>query len=273
MKIAAFYENILTGAKQNGISLETAVRNLMKEGLELLYISGFSYDDHPEEIRSLMASTGIGVEGLYMFYDFPMHPEDTGYELLIDSACELGAGNVLLIPGMIPANDPEKDIKFENSVQALRRAVAYGQQKGIAVSMEDFDGLDAPYCTIDGLNSYMQAVPGLTCSFDTGNFVLYHEDELQAFALFKDRICTVHLKDRSENGNYADDTCKVCADGSPVYAAVVGEGYIQSKEILQQLKEMDYSGNVIVELYDYSPEHMLSGIADSVNWVKKQWNR
>jgi sugar phosphate isomerase/epimerase len=66
----------------------------------------------------------------------------------------------------------------------------------IAVSMEDFDGLEAPYCTIAGLNDFLTDVPGLACSFDTGNFIMYQENELEAFQLFRDKICTVHLKDR-----------------------------------------------------------------------------
>lgn len=56
-------------------------------------------------------------------------------------------------------------------------------------------------------------------------------------------------------------------DGSPSYAAETGFGYIHIKEILDLLKEQKYPGNVIVELYDYSPEHMLEGIGESVSWV------
>ena len=44
-------------------------------------------------------------------------------------------------------------------------------------------------------------------------------------------------------------------------------GYIHIKEILDLLKEQKYPGKVIVELYDYSPEHMLEGIGESVSWV------
>ena len=66
---------------------------------------------------------------------------------------------------------------------------------------------------------------------------------------------------------YPDDKEKICADGSPSYAAETGFGYIHIKEILDLLKEQKYPGNVIVELYDYSPEHMLEGIGESVSWV------
>ena len=131
--------------------------------------------------------------------------------------------------------------------------------------MEDFDGLEAPYCTIAGLNDFLTDVPGLACSFDTGNFIMYQENELEAFQLFRDKICTVHLKDRRKEAKYPDDKAKICADGSLSYAAETGRGYIHIKEILDLLKEQNYHGNVIVELYDYSPEHMLEGIGESVS--------
>ena len=269
MKIAAFYENIVEGAWASGVSLESAVRDLMQEGLELLYISGFAYKDAEDEIERLIKSTGVGVEGMYMFYDFGENPEDQSYEWLIDTTKRIGGTNVLLIPGMLQPEDSEKEKKIANMVCGMRRAAAYGREKGIDVSMEDFDGPDAPFCTIDGLAYFLQNVPGLTCSFDTGNFIMEHEDELEAFELFKDQICTMHLKDRAKEGRYPDVRSKACKDGALEYPTPVGQGYIRMKEILDRLKEMNYQGNLIVEMYDYSPVHMLEGIRESVCWVKK----
>ena len=99
---------------------------------------------------------------------------------------------------------------------------------------------------------------------------MYREDELEAFRLFRDKLCTVHLKDRRKEARYPDDSAKICADGGLVFAAETGKGYIRIKEILDLLKEQEYSGNVIVELFDYSPEHMLEGIGESVSWVAGQ---
>ena len=267
MKIAAFYENILDGARKSGISVPDAVKNLKKEGLELLYLSGFSYDENPGAIEDLVKAAEIGVEGLYMFYDFGENPEDTGYERLIDAAARLGGKNVLLVPGMLPKGTSYREQKLTNMVNAFKRAVAYGQQKGIDVCVEDFDGLDSPLCTVDGVDYFMKAVPGIKCAFDTGNFALHKEDEVRAFERFKGALGTVHLKDRSLTGRYPDDQCKVCADGSRVYAEVTGSGYIHMEEIMKRLKEMGYPGNVVVELYDYSPEHMLEAIAASIRWT------
>ena len=268
MKIAAFFENIAVGASAKNISLRDAITDLKQQGMELLYLSIFTLREKEEQIVSLVNELDLGVEGVYGFYDFAHDPEDGSWKEIIDAAKRLGGANVLIIPGMIPAEEQSrKDILISNMKSAMTRAVRCGQELGIAVSMEDFDGLEAPFCTIAGLDGFMKDVPGLACSFDTGNFIMYQENELEAFRVFRDNLCTVHLKDRRKEARYADDQAKICADGSPTYAAETGKGYMQIKEILDLLKEQKYPGNVIVELFDYSPEHMLAGISESVRWV------
>ena len=272
MRIAAFYDDIAAGAKASGIPVQAAVRDLIKEGLELIYLSGFVLDKKRELVETMLKETGIGVEGAYMFYDFGHKPEDRSFEKLIDDMAALGGTNVLLVPGFIPLKDSEEERKrqLDNMVTALKAAVAYGQSKDVAVSMEDMDGIDAPYCSVDGLDYFMQAVPGLSCSFDTGNFVIHHEDELEALKRFQDRLCTIHLKDRSSSRHYEEERATVCADGAEVFPEVVGSGFIQMEEILNRLKELDYQGNVIAELCCYNPGNMLEGLTASLRWLRKR---
>lgn len=267
MKIAAFYENILEGARAKGITPREAVEALMKDGLELLYLAGFTYYQDPERFRALLKETGIGVEGIYMFCDYINRPDDPCYEELIDITAELGGTNVLYLPGILPPGSEDFENKKKLMAEGLARSVEYGKKKGIAVSLEDFDGMEAPYNSIEGLDYFMKAVPDLACSFDTGNFIMFSEDELEAFERFRDRLCTMHLKDRARSPRNPGDEPKTCADGSVVYPEITGWGYIRMEEILRRLKDMNYPGNVIVELYSIDKDHMLDGIAESVKWV------
>lgn len=282
MKVTCFLENIFQGAESVGIAPDKALMELKASGLDLIYAGGWILKNGMQDVlKAMMDAAGVGLEGMFWFYDFGNHPEDTSYRALIDATAELGGTNVLLVPGMtsvskeqkagvMAAEEKNRKHLLENMVIVLRNAVAYGATKGVAVSMEDFDGMEAPYCTAKGLQYFMEAVPGLQCSFDTGNFIMYHEDELSAFELFRDRLCTVHLKDRAKVAQFPDDQFKICADGSKVYTPAVGSGYIRMAEILEQLKLQQYSGNVIVELFDHSPSHMLDSLKQSVQWVKKQ---
>ena len=129
MKIAAFYENIVDGARANSISLREAVAVLKQQGMELLYVSIFSLREKEEQIVSLLEDLELGLEGIYGFYDFAHSPEDGSWREIIDLAKRLGASNVLIIPGMIPEEEKsQKDMLIRNMKTAMTSAVRYGQE-------------------------------------------------------------------------------------------------------------------------------------------------
>lgn len=266
MKIAAFYENILEGARKSGVTDREALIKLHEQGMRAIYISYDSLRSDKERLLTLFREIGLEVEGLHGFFDLGTDPESDDCLDMIRLAKEAGANNVLIIPGMISSEDENKrEVRLQNMQTALSKAVAYGEQEGIVVSMEDFDGLSAPYNCVEGLKWFLDHVPGLMCTFDTGNFIMFHEDEIAAFHLFRDRICSLHIKDRSATPISNADRPKQCTDGSFVYPAPVGSGYIKIREILASLVKDGYQGNVIAELYDY--DDMLSGVIQSVSWL------
>ncbi len=269
MKIAAFYENIVYGAQEKGISVKDALDELKAEGLEMIYIAWDSLKGREEELAALFQEKNLLVEGLHQHFDFGRHPEDESYKAYIETALKMGASNCLIVPGMILKEDEEKRGEMlENMAAAVKKAVAYGSERGISVCMEDYDSMLSPYNSADGLAYFLENIDGLKCAFDTGNFVCYREDERKAFNRFADKICTVHLKDRSDSAHMEGDSACICHDGSSAFTTTVGSGYIHIKEILEQLKDKSYEGNVIVELYGY--EDTLEGIKKSVRWVREQ---
>lgn len=269
MKIAVFYENILEGINKEGLQEEEVLRELHHLGMELVYIGYDNLEAKRDILLPLFAEIGLKVEGLHWTFDFGLHPENQGYKRVIDLAKEAGAGNILIVPGMISR---EQQVRREqlllNMKKALADAVKYGEEKGIAVSMEDYDSLEAPYNSLEGLKWFLDGVEGLKCSFDTGNFVMYHQDEWEAFRLLRDKICTLHLKDRSETPINLGDGSVTCADGKIMYSAPVGSGCMKIAEILQELDRDGYTGNVIVELFGYT--HTLDGIRQSIEWLKRK---
>ncbi|MBE6955161.1 MAG: sugar phosphate isomerase/epimerase [Ruminococcaceae bacterium] len=270
MKIAAFYENILTGAKQRGISVHDAVAEMKEAGLQRLYMSGRTFRSDEEGMLALCKEFDLQIEGLYDFFDFLHKPDDTGYIQQVDAALRAGVKNVMSNVGLFREGDEgNHEALMENAASALRRAVAYATEKGIDYSMEPFDNLASPNCTIDGMVWFQKNVPGLKCSFDSGNFVLHNEDELQAFEQMKHLICTMHVKDRGPVQHHPDDLARVCADGHCLYSTPLGQGAIQVKEIFRRLKAMGYDGGLIVEMFDYGDA--LKGIKESIEWIKNTW--
>ncbi len=266
MKIAAFYENIYDGVRAAGLSMEDTLASLREEGMERLYISVESWKRDRRELQGILGRQRIELEGMHGFCDFPGQPDTGEYRDMIDIAADSGARHLLFVPGMLSTGNTLRDLR--SITEGMRRAVAYGQTKNLPILMEDYDGLLSPYNCIAGLDRFMRQVEGLECAFDTGNFVIFHEDELAAFDLFAPRIRTLHLKDRCGAPRHAGDIPLRCADGKLTYCCTVGSGDIRMAQILEKLKQMNYPGNVIAELYCVDHNEVLEDLRQSVRWLK-----
>ena len=268
MKIAAFYENIYDGVQRRRADMEETLGKLQDAGMELLYLSADSWRRDEKTLRPILRRLRMGIEGMHAFCDFPGDPDTQLYRELIDLAVDAEAGNLLLVPGFLTGGNSARDMQA--ILNGMKKAVAYGREKGLPVLMEDFDGLLSPYNSIFGLQYFLDGVDGLGCAFDTGNFAIFHEDELEAFELFADKIVTVHLKDRTFERRHPGNQPLLCADQREIFVCPIGSGDIRMQEILRGLKQRNYPGNVIVELYCCDPDFVLEDIVRSIRWVKNQ---
>ena len=272
MKIAAFYENIYEGAMAAGKDMEEVLTGLKEAGMDLIYISVDYWEKDCEELAPLLAKLDIGIEGMYGWCYFSGNPDREDYKEMIDLAAQAGADNLLIVPGMITMPGSKKKVNsqqaIDNIVAGMRKAVTYGEEKGISVLMEDYDDLASPYSSIAGMNYFMDQIEGLGCAFDTGNFVIYHEDEYEAFETFANKIRTVHLKDRSNEPPHPGGYSAVTVDQTESWTCVLGSGDLEIQEILEGLAANGYKGNVIVEMYGVGSDYMLEDIYSSINWLK-----
>ena len=269
MVVSAFFENILTGAKYQKIPLVEALRQMKSAGLESVYVGRDSLAEFGEELLALLKSLYLAVEGLHGWFDFGGDPENEDWKGFIDTAARWGAGHVLFVPGLVNTDDAaEKQMRCDNMVAVLKQAVAYGWERGVSVTMENLDQITAPYCSVSGLKWFFSQVDGLQCCYDTGNFIIYGEDEYLALDGFTDNLRAVHVKDRSKVKLHPMDDACLCADGSKMYPAPVGDGCMQIAPILKRLKALGYQGPLIAELYGCDPAYMLDGMLRSVAWLK-----
>jgi sugar phosphate isomerase/epimerase len=269
MKIAVFYENILEiiSQQKNIHSEKEVLQSLVNEGLEKLYMDFRLLNENEESLMSVFNEVGLKIEGLYGFYEFGERPNDKSYIEHIDLAARVDAGSVLIVPGFIETQDSDKrKAMLLNMKKALSEAVAYGNSKDVAVTMEDFDHATSPSNSIDGLRWFMENVSGLKCTFDTGNFIISGEDAYDAFKVFKPYTCAVHLKDRSHVALNSDDKPFILPNGKKIYPAPIGQGYIKIKEIINLLQKDHNDYTLIIELFGCSD--MQNSIKESIKWVK-----
>ncbi|MCR5273435.1 MAG: sugar phosphate isomerase/epimerase [Lachnospiraceae bacterium] len=268
MRIAAFYENIKSASEIEGIPVYDILAELKELGLELIYISGDSYKEDRDFVKETLKKLGLGVEGMHQHFDFAHDANNRTYEEFIDLAKEAGASNILLVPGFVMPDEKDKEEEILKNMKAcMTRAVEYGKKAGVDVCMEDFDSMNSPINSVDGLDIFFDSIPDLKCAFDTGNFCCYEDDEVKALEHFKDKIVTVHIKDRGKTRHNEKDYPCICHDGIEAWTVPAGTGYIRIDEIIQKLKEWGYTGNVIAELYGYTDAY--EGFKTSVKNLKK----
>jgi sugar phosphate isomerase/epimerase len=160
---------------------------------------------------------------------------------------------------------PFTEEDFSTVCEALRTLCAMAKDYGITVTVEDFDGNDVIINNTVALKKAFDAVPDLHHSFDTGNYAFFGESEIEAFALFSDRIKHVHLKDRAFAPASREDLPGRLSDGTPFYPCAVGKGNLKIRECLRLLAEIGYDGYLSVE--HFSHPKMKDAIRDSAKFL------
>ena len=127
----------------------------------------------------------------------------------------------------------EKEEEKEKSRKHIEAAAetGWGKEKGVEVTIEDFDDYTSPLSRNRGIRWFLDNVPDLGFTFDMGNFAFMQEDIWQAWELLADRIRHIHCKDR-------------CRGLEP---APAGKGDIPMRELLEKLKETGYEGWLAAE--------------------------
>ena len=123
-----------------------------------------------------------------------------------------------------------------------------GKEKGVTVTVEDFDDRNSPLAGMYGIRWFLKQIPELMYTLDTGNFLFYGEDIFDAWELLNDRIVHVHCKDRCVGTHASVQT---------------GTGYIPFGRIVYKLSKKQYDGYFAIEHFDVEgQEECMKGSAE-----------
>ena len=269
MKTAVFYEHILEGAKQSGKSVAELMEKCASWNIRGIEIGDALLRENKEEIKDLLEKNHMQVSCSNAFYDFGHNPDAAQGKKQIDLAEEFGVSKVLIIPGELSENESaalnalsaskeqtdsymSENASIQNMVQALKELVAYGKEKNILVTLEDFDGPVQPFARMYQLLWFMENVPGLKFTLDTGNFAYSDEDAVQAYEVLKDYIVHTHAKDGRRNYYRAPEEVYGLVEAemlaSPSFTELpLGTGNVDFAAYLKALDEIGYHGFLTVE--------------------------
>lgn len=272
IKLSIFYEHLREAMEQTGKSLEELLAQARSAGISGVEMEFTTLVQKPE-LNRIIKDAGMEISNLYQFFDFGnkyaagMH---TGRKM-IDMAKAMGIRRVMLIPGFLPKEQARELSRVSHSFEetdrymsgiaeilAMRDAIAelteYAKDRGIMVSLEDFDSFDSPIARINQLKWFFTQVPDLKHTLDMGNYAFSNESAEEAYELFKDQIGHVHCKDRGEDEEPEEIWEEL---GVPLGEELlhrrgmkpvpVGDGYVPIAQLVQKLKDQGYEGYMAIE--------------------------
>lgn len=267
--IATFYDHILDISRQEGCSLPEALSEAKKLGIGAAEVSFANVKGHADETAKLLSAAGMGVTAMPAFFNFGSDAGVEGQGLEVIAAAEaVGAKTLLVIPGFVPQGG-DREACTLRMIDGTKRLAELAAGAGLDLTMEDFDNEAAPFSTSGELLRFIEAVPGLTACFDTGNFYFAGEDALEAYERLRGHIGHVHLKDRSEGTDFGSEQ-RLTLKGRRMNPSPVGAGLIPMGELLERLQAGGYHGAYTIEHYGASP--MLECLRRSVSWLAPRLN-
>ena len=262
MIISTFFDNLLSIAQQNGLTLLQVAERCLKCDVTGIEVEDCEVADPRLQV---LLDAGMQITGMPTRRDFLHAPSRECVEEVIRLALKHSVPRILMIPGYIESGEDKSIVR--NAIEPLQYLCELAEKENITDGVEDYDRIDAPTCTIDGLNKILNEVPGLSCFFDTGNFMFAGENVLDAYYLMKQRITSqIHCKDRSYVGRAGDEPVKNSA-GEYLYPCAVGKGAVPIREILTEHIKSGFDGVLTAELFGTSDT--LSDLETSADFLKK----
>lgn len=246
MKKSIFYAHLQSAAQQERCNISVILqktRSLGYEGLEFDYAE-IAKDVHG--FQHLLKSHDFHISSVYSFQDFGHELDQHALQCMLDDLALLDCKKVMVIPGFL-RNEATRDQELSRMTDALSFLCDAAKDRKIIITLEDFDDCTSPCATTQGLRIFMDQIPDLYFTFDTGNFCYSDEDALVAFESLKDRLMHVHLKDRSRSSLDPGESPILTPAGHPLYPAPVGSGMMPMKEYLMQIQKTGYDDFVTVE--------------------------
>jgi sugar phosphate isomerase/epimerase len=235
------------------IDLPGVIRHVQGLGIRNLELMGglLPPEDVPS-VRTALAEAGLSVVCYDLVCDVSSNRGTERQARLeqflreLQQAALLGARQVMVIPGLTGEQAATAAAR-QSFGEALRAALPKAYQLGITLTVENLGILAETYGRSEHLLSICEAAgPELRVTFDAGNFLLAGEDPLRALDRLGPRVAHVHFKDwRVVPTGTANSYPGV--DGRWFQGAVLGEGLVPLRGVVERLRQLDYSGAISVE--------------------------
>lgn len=281
MNYSIFYHHVCRAAEERGCSVPQMLGEMNQLGVGYVELDRDAVGQSDGEIRAfrqMLDTAGLRPSSIYGFFSWNDGSLPSEDDLLLRQAALLGCPRVMVIPGFYSAPADEDACRAEKArmIEGTRRFVDLARRQGVTVTIECFDDARSPIATIRGMAEFLQAVPELYVTLETGNFLFSGDDILEAHRAFRPRVRHVHLKDRYRPACVPGGAPREMLAGDPVtavtgetlYPCAVGQGHIPMAQVLADLARDGYDGVLAIEHFGVARYD--DAIRASAAWLKEQ---
>jgi sugar phosphate isomerase/epimerase len=254
-----------TMARQGITDMVEICRAAQKAGLDSMDQVTL-YDYSAKDVRRIADDHGIKIVSYTFFADlnFPdAQARKTGRDEIfkgLEIAAILDAPIVMLpIPGK---TEYTREQSRSHWIAGFKEVMPKVQASGIKLTVEHFPQAISPFITSDDMEFAIRDVPGFYVTFDSGNMLTAGEDPCFAFMRHKDHILHAHFKDWT----VVDDGMRGL-DGRCYRPALIGEGIVPYRKLLQTMKKCGYEGYIDIE-YENNDYPAADAIKKAVDYLK-----
>lgn len=135
---------------------------------------------------------------------------------------------------------------FDWIIEGLQESAKVAEKEKIVLAIENHGLLAGKSQQIQEIIKAVNS-PYVKSTFDTGNFLLVHEDPANAFDRIKQDIAHVHFKDFREKEFHETVKGFRSTEGKELIGVIPGDGKVDLTYIVEGLKKQDYQGWLSIE--------------------------
>lgn len=223
-----------------------------------------------KEFISVVLETGVRVPSMCFsgHRRFPLGSENSeirkkSLELMkkaIELAVDLGIRNIQMAGYDVYYESGNEKTK-QLYIDGMKKCLKWAEQANVMLSIEI---MDHPF--INSITKYLELdkilnSPFLTVYPDIGNLAAWGNDIKSEILKGRDKISAIHLK----------DTLAVTEQFSGKFKEVsFGEGCVDFVEFFKLLREIDYTGPLVIEMWTEKSENPLKEIEKAKKWIENK---
>jgi L-ribulose-5-phosphate 3-epimerase len=231
------------------------VKDLGFEGIEVNCPTGVDN----EELKKALETTGLGVsqvvDGLHWKDHLSSPNEDVrargvaALKASLDDAKFFGAGEVLLVPGVVNANVTFDDC-YKRTQEEIKKVLSHAKETGVKIGIENVwnNFINDPETMLKYVDEFQSEY--VAVHYDVGNHVKFNKPEHWVRTLGK-RIIRLHIKEFSLTKQFS---------------VKLGEGDVNWPEVVKALDEIKYTGWATAEVAGGDRKE-LQDIAERMNKI------